>query len=155
MKYKDEQGNWVSIALSSLDSMPVGTIVDYDGDISEIPVGWEETNDPEIYSTAEVKTNKTWINGKPIYRKVINGITPSQESAEQNVAMADNIDEIIEWNFRINSSYGWELQNTMAEGNNAKVSVYLQPNKIYYGTLDSGYYNRSFRLIVEYTKTVD
>lgn len=26
----------------------------------------------EIYSTSEVKTNKKWINGKPIYRKVVN-----------------------------------------------------------------------------------
>lgn len=25
----------------------------------------------EIYSTNEIKTNKVWINGKPIYRKVI------------------------------------------------------------------------------------
>ena len=25
----------------------------------------------EVYSTEEVKTNKVWIDGKPIYRKVI------------------------------------------------------------------------------------
>lgn len=25
----------------------------------------------DVYSTSEVKTNKVWINGKPIYRKVI------------------------------------------------------------------------------------
>ena len=26
----------------------------------------------EIYSTSEIKTNKIWIDGKPVYRKVIN-----------------------------------------------------------------------------------
>ena len=30
-----------------------------------------ELKDGEINSTTEVKTNKVWINGKPIYRKVI------------------------------------------------------------------------------------
>lgn len=35
----------------------------------------------ETYSTTEVKTNKTWVNGKSIYRKVI-PIT-MQSSAEQ------------------------------------------------------------------------
>ena len=30
--------------------------------------GW---NDTDEYSTSEVKTNKVWIDGKPIYRKVI------------------------------------------------------------------------------------
>lgn len=26
---------------------------------------------PDVFSTSEVKTNKKWINGKPIYRKTI------------------------------------------------------------------------------------
>lgn len=35
----------------------------------------------EVYSTDEVKTNKIWIDGKPIYRKVINmGDLPSNSS---------------------------------------------------------------------------
>lgn len=49
MKYKDSQGNWVSIALPSLDSMPVGTIVDYDGQTSDIPNGWQ------TYGTGQIK----------------------------------------------------------------------------------------------------
>lgn len=38
----------------------------------------------DIYSTDEVKTNKVWINGKPIYRKVItfsNTITTNETFA--------------------------------------------------------------------------
>ena len=50
------------------DVLPVGAIFDYDGD--EVPEGYEEVNDSyDIYSTDEVKTNKIWIDGKPIYRK--------------------------------------------------------------------------------------
>lgn len=31
----------------------------------------------DVYSTGEVKTNKVWIDGKPIYRKVIQDTTPA------------------------------------------------------------------------------
>ena len=49
MKYKDNQGNWQTIALPSLDSMPVGTEVDFDGTAVNIPTGWEETTSPIMY----------------------------------------------------------------------------------------------------------
>ena len=34
-------------------------------------------NDTEVYSTNEVKTNKVWIDGKPIYRKCFTGLSVS------------------------------------------------------------------------------
>ena len=37
---------------------------DDDNSATELP--------PDVYSTTETKTNKVWIDGKPIYRKVIN-----------------------------------------------------------------------------------
>lgn len=43
MKYKDSLGNWVDINIRALDSLPVGTELDYDG--TDIPVGWEEVED--------------------------------------------------------------------------------------------------------------
>ena len=53
------------------ETLPVGTELDFDGVSQDIPTGWEEVNNPDSYSTSEVKTNKVWIDGKPIYRKVI------------------------------------------------------------------------------------
>lgn len=44
---------------------------------------------PESYSTDEVKTNKTWVDGKPIYRKSFNGnFNDSQD-------ILSNVDKII------------------------------------------------------------
>ena len=40
MKYKNELGEWVTINVRALDSLPVGTELEYDG--NDIPVGWEE-----------------------------------------------------------------------------------------------------------------
>lgn len=48
------------------DTLPIGAEVDYIGET--VPTGWEQVSD---YSTSEVNTGKTWIDGKPIYRKVI------------------------------------------------------------------------------------
>jgi len=59
-----ETGNLEEVYVEALDSMPVGTQVEYTG--STIPVGWEEVND---YSATEVDTGKRWIDGKKIYRR--------------------------------------------------------------------------------------
>ncbi len=53
----------------------------------------EEIN-KEMYSTNEIKTNKTWTNNKPIYRKVITDTLTSQ-SQRKNINIADlNIEEL-------------------------------------------------------------
>ena len=73
MKYNDN-GEWKDIYVKTLDSLPTGAIVDYDG--TTLPDGWVEYND---YSESEINTGKSWIDGKPIYRKVvhINGLPNS------------------------------------------------------------------------------
>ena len=46
MKYKNPNtGNFDTLYVKALDSMPVGTEVDFDGQASDIPVGWEEVED--------------------------------------------------------------------------------------------------------------
>lgn len=41
----------------------------------------QKIKDAEVYSTNEVKTNKIWIDGKPIYRKVFDlGVIPSDSA---------------------------------------------------------------------------
>ena len=54
------------------------------------------SNLPDIYSTSEVKTNKVWTDGKPIYRKV-RAITFTDSSKQ----VALNID---------NYSYGYSYR---------------------------------------------
>lgn len=46
MKYrKNASEPWKELYIKALDSMPVGSIVDYDGQVSDIPVGWEQVSD--------------------------------------------------------------------------------------------------------------
>lgn len=52
MKYKDPStGQLKELSLKAADTLPIGTIVDYDGE--EVPEGWEEvpSNEPKILWT--------------------------------------------------------------------------------------------------------
>ena len=69
MKYKDPvTGELKQLSVKAADTLPIGTIVDYDGET--VPEGWEEYGTDD-YSTEETFTGKHWIDGKPIYRKVL------------------------------------------------------------------------------------
>lgn len=55
--------------------------------------GISEQEDNDIYSTQETKTDKVWIDGKPIYRKVLSFITDSETYTMKVVNIGvENID---------------------------------------------------------------
>lgn len=91
------------------ETLPVGSEIDFDGTTSDIPVGWEQVTNPDSYSTSEVKTNKVWIDGKPIYKKVVE--LPNITSTNIDIGVACNISNLwqvinIEGIIYINNSQG-------------------------------------------------
>ena len=48
----------------------------------------------DVYSTKEVKTNKVWIDGKPIYRKVIKDINVASNMSETISTGLSNVNVI-------------------------------------------------------------
>lgn len=99
----------------------------------------------DYYSTTETKTNKVWIDGKPIYRKVYNG------SYSQGIIFATNVSDLV-------SASGWIGSTT---GKTAfpfgSPSAYVSLN------VDSThnivpYSNATYPdscIVLEYTKTTD
>lgn len=53
------------------ETLPVGSEIDFDGQVSEIPTGWEQVDDVPVYSTTETICG-TWIDGSEVYKKVVN-----------------------------------------------------------------------------------
>ena len=109
----------------------------------------------EVYSTDEVKIGK-WIDGKPLYRKVYDGIT-----IKSNETLVDNISGI-----DVKMIYGW-LMNA-ASGFTQPLGSYAvmettSTSRVFYGSsyikvqAASGYQTGGFtaRVIIEYTKTTD
>ena len=100
------------------------------------------------YSTWETKIG-TWIDGKPLYRKVIDGITPNTTTDTEvfnipNIATLVNIKGMIA---------NWLPINSIVSPENSSI-LYFQPDS-FMMAIGSSQMNKPFRAIVEYTKTTD
>lgn len=101
------------------------------------------------YSTSEINTGKTWIDGKPIYRKVYSELSmgaPGNAWQSWSVTLPDNVGILVNSNV---------LRNDKTHC--ADVDTKINPTA---GTID--YLNHTFnnstgdiKVIIEYTKTTD
>lgn len=111
----------------------------------------------EIYSTDEIKTNKIWIDGKPIYRKVINmGDLPSNSSKiiNHNIKNIDFVTSISGLGVTSTNHYNIPFSPNEAMFSGLSVSmrassteISVSANKVVSGHTVYG--------IMEYTKTTD
>ena len=116
-------------------------------------------DDCNTYSTTEVNTGKTWIDSKPIYRKVITGTSPSAVNTDTVIGnIGASIDTIIKFDAFIDlQQYGivplpQALATTnhnnifIADKSTGSISMYVE-NLVYR--------NNAVNITVEYTKTTD
>lgn len=114
-----------------------------------------------VYSTNEEKTNKIWINGKPIYRKVITGTTTTKDSSFTVSHGISNYDIIMIDGKSFIKSVGTNTYitpincppNTSSNYNNRPVRATIVDNNIsiYIGSYN-GYNSYEYVIILEYTK---
>lgn len=151
LKYKDPTtGDWIELSNAVGDTLPIGTIVEYDG--TTVPTNWEKVND---YSTEEVKTGETWIDGKPIYRKVIS-LTASTSTKSLSISsIISNVDSI--WIncgksfYKIAAGGSGIISDWEVSG--ARFRAVIDIGTLYYACSGSGYSQAEITL--EYTKTTD
>ena len=135
------------------DTLPIGTEVDYEG--AEVPNGWEEVADPNEYSTTEQVVGK-WIDGKPLYRKVLDfGALPnaSEKSIPHNIA---NLKDIIKLS-AISKSSGVYFPIPLGSSASLSANIYILAVSEYI-TIGTGSDRSTFTqtyVIIEYTKTTD
>lgn len=108
---------------------------------------------PDIYSTTEIKTNKMWIDGKPIYRKCFTGTEMELRQGWVTVTWADvdglNIDNIVYSYIRGRDS------DTVYNNLSYPVGVSTSQNDTYLHIVPI--YNIIYfdTVVIEYTKTTD
>lgn len=172
-RWSGTQAEWNSLDKSTLAE---GTIIEITDDLSNIFSTWTGTSaefealdkstledgcyinitdDESVcnnnYSTSEIDTGKKWVNGKPIYRKVVE--IPSS-SGESNITHNLGIDFCISV-----SGFGYYAGNVDylpipyvgSEGGRIVIANITGNNF----TLVSTYALSNIRIILEYTKTVD
>ena len=115
----------------------------------------------EVYSTEEVKTNKVWIDGRPIYRKVINyGALPnaSEQKVPHNISDIDYFTNASAIAF-FKESNGYTLNLFLPLSSTASLSacIYFMAD-IQDVTIGTGKDRRNFTncyVTLEYVKTTD
>ena len=107
----------------------------------------------DVYSTDEVKTNKVWINSKPIYRKVIARNQSITNGTSISVSSL-NIDELIKIGaINQNQSSNFKFFGSYYDSSSEKLNIHLNNNdiQVWSGTG----VNYTSTIWVEYTKTTD
>lgn len=101
----------------------------------------------EIYSTNEVKTNKIWIDNKPIYRKVFNLGSMSANQTKSQSIVGIGIETVVSSRGFLNSSsflnLGLDFYNTDFN------YIYVDTTSI---NVKTGYAADNVYVILEYTK---
>lgn len=112
-----------------------------------IPMDFIKEQLKEVYSTNEIKTNKVWKDGKPIYRKVI-------EATDINTPFSTGVSNIDKMWFCNSGSYIYWNDDYFYEIGRAELYYQKSTNKI---AADSPTVANNWKcvLTIEYTKTTD
>lgn len=114
----------------------------------------DKINNLSTYSEEEIKTGEYWIDGKPIYRKVITTTPTNTESnvVEHNIS---NVDKI--WISDKSFLYvgGTSLPVNYYRDTNTFIWAHINGGSYQYKISAPGWLNHPIYLIVEYTKTTD
>lgn len=116
-----------------------------------------EISDINTYSTTEINTGKTWIDGKPIYRKVVSG---NRNGSYTDVNYSSwGVDNFVKIDFVVdasNGNYKYLLPYYNDNTDLCRMFVAVVGSKI---TLHCGSSfpgtTGAYKVIVEYTKTTD
>lgn len=119
----------------------------------------EYVNSSNSYSTDEVKTGGKWIDGKPIYRKVVNfGALPNASEKTVTFDVINDDTWVSITAIAKKSADGTIINIPYTDVNNIKAGInyYIKNNSIVVntGVIDRSDFNKCY-FILEYTKTTD
>ena len=156
MKVRNSNGELKELVIKANDSIPAGTIVDFEGDV--VPEGYEKVEDKgEVYSTEEQRIG-TWIDGKPLYRKIIETTMP--ETPSNGVYITKNTTNIPDMSFgyvsraiAISNNQYYTLPYINNSGYATKFFIEIQDLILANG--NTSFNNSKTFVVLEYTKTTD
>lgn len=112
----------------------------------------EEADVTDSYSTTETKTGATWIDGKPIYRKVYYSATNWANNTV--IGTISNIDMVVSISDIAPQSQDSYANNYGSDGTNAGYSV-VTNGSVYVVRVGVFANSNKSAVIIEYTKTTD
>jgi hypothetical protein len=144
------------------EGISVGTVIGFDGD--EIPEGYEEieiiNQGEEIYSTNEEKIG-TWIDGRPIYRKVMHLPIPATTTdgtlVYKDYVISENIKDVISLRgFAEGDTYKiyYPFWSTTT-GHITRAQIGTEQKQLQMLNYAVAMSNKLATIIVDYTKAID
>ena len=124
-------------------------------DKSSIVNAVNELKNGEIYSTTEVKTNKVWIDGKPIYRRIYQ---KTSTAATENIDIDDwNVDFVCLFVPLLYDSTNRQFDTNYYVSSNdyLRALTRLYNNKFTITVQRGNANSKVLTIIMEYTKTTD
>ena len=117
------------------------------------------SNSKDVYSTTEVKTNKVWINGKPIYRKVVlwkPGVISSYgKQSDYNITHnISNMDSPISCTV-IAGNYIFPFITSNNSGFSGTAVCYFYKTHLVLRVNNDSWIDTTWYFTLEYTKTTD
>lgn len=120
-------------------------------------------NQNNTYSTSEIKTNKVWIDDKPIYRKVISVNSPASADVYTTIAnMGSNVVDtlvsatsMILANYDANNQIFYNLNIDESDANHYCLIAYNRSNGNIQAKVGTEFINKNITIVLEYTKTTD
>ena len=121
---------------------------------------WNNMTGNYDYSTEEVNTWKKWIDGKPIYRKVVQSSFWSNTDQRVNdVVISNEIDKIVDvenMTHDSNGRFSWVFgMHSNDAGRYYLLRIDLDNKTAYWIPYDPIFVNQPWTMTVEYTKTTD
>lgn len=104
----------------------------------------------DVFSTLEVKTNKRWIDGKPIYRKCFTGTASDGTSVDLDIS---DLDSFVSMNGGCLTSGQFNLLSFNILNYAVKPYINSQKTKLLWAMTNIS--NVPYVLILEYTKTTN
>ena len=119
----------------------------------------ESGGTPDYYSTSEVKTNKVWIDGKPIYRRVIALTNKTVGDGTEIATLTDyaTLDYVTyKYDAKISgASWTTGFYSRVEEGGSAILKMIYNPSTGKFFGVSSSRTFAEIYITIEYTKTTD
>ena len=151
-----EVDNWIIKAFQSIGVVGKVANTKTNSDKDTYSCNYINGISKDVYSTSEVKTNKVWIDGKPIYRKIVLGITATGTYNPQ----ISNFDELVDVYGSVKIvNANWEPlpRGAIADADTYSMAIGSVSGTTLYAEIGTFYTSKieKSRVIIEYTKTTD
>lgn len=135
------------------EALPVGSQIGFDGDVSDIPTGWQQVDNPNEYSETEIVIGT--YEGKPHYRKIIKVNNPPKDTDNSLSFSSLSIEKITDIGGMAYNGTSQSFPVNFFASGSAYIYAHVDYDNSRLKYRNSNWNLSKIEFILEYTKTTD